>query len=149
MCWGVEYFRDSELVTVYFEQKNPLLPVRLRGGRVVFVKWGARRAGIGVEDDTGPGHIATWQDGAWAPRELINTYAWQRYDPKPVKIAVARFVVVDEQHLPRWFVLERGQYLQGLLAKAGGERRVYVVTVPPPKELAGAVWPRILNTSHT
>ena len=108
--------------------------------------WGARRVGIGVEDDTGPGHIAIWQEGGWVPLETIGEYAWQRYDPKPVKIAVARFVVVDQYTNPRWFALERGQYLQGLLATAGGERRVYLVTVPPPENLGRSVWPRIVTS---
>ena len=112
------------------------------------MKWGARRAGIGVEDDTGPGHIATRQEGGWVQREAIGTYVWQRYDPKPVKIAAARFVVVDEHHLPRWFALERGQYLQGLLAKAGGERRVYVVTVPVPERAGCSVWPRVVTSGR-
>jgi hypothetical protein len=112
------------------------------------VLWGARSGIPGVEDDTGPGHIKTWPDGGWATLDDVRAGKWNRFNPKPVKIAVNRFVVIDEHHQPRWTYLTRGQYLQGLLAQAGSERRVYVVTVHSPERLPGAVWPRIVTSSH-
>ncbi len=145
MCIGVEYFKDGEPVRVYVTQGGAQLPIRLRGGRVVMVKWGARSAIPGVEDDTGPGHIRTWPNGGWAALDDIRSDAWKRYDPKPVKVVINRFVVVDRHHLPRWTYLKRGQYLQGLLAHAGHERRVYVVTTHPPERLPGVVWPRVIS----
>lgn len=149
MCIGVEYFENEEPRRVYVTQSGAQLPVRLRSGRIVMVTWGARAGIPGVEDDTGPGHIKTWPDGGWAALDDVRAGKWSRFDPKPVKIAVNRFVVFDEHQQPRWTYLTRGQYLQGLLAHAGSERRVYVVTVHSPERLPGAVWPRIVISSHT
>jgi len=41
MCVGVEYFQDGEPVTVYVTQRNAHLPVRLRGGPIKLLMWGA------------------------------------------------------------------------------------------------------------
>ena len=148
MCVGVEYFVDGEPVTIYVTQRDARLPVRLRGGRIKLVTWGAREGVPGVEDDTGPGHIKTWPSGGWAPLDDVRADKWRRYDPKPVKIAINRFVVVDKWHVPRWTYLTHGQYLQGLLAEAGRERRVYVVTVHSPERLPGVIWPRIITNTR-
>ena len=147
MCIGVEYFRDGEPVRVYVTQGGAQVPVRLRNGRIVTVKWGARAGVPGVEDDTGAGHIRTWPEGGWAPLDDVHAEKWHKFDPKPVKITVNRFVVVDEHQLPRWTFLKKGQYLQGLLAHARGDRRVYVVTVHTPEGLPGVAWPRIITPS--
>jgi hypothetical protein len=144
MCIGVEYFRDGESVRVYVTQRNPLIPIRLKSGRVTFLKWGARGACQGVEGDTGPGHIQTWPEGGWAALDEIRAGRWSKLDPKPAKIAVAGFAIVDEHHVRRWTQLRRGQYLQGLVAQAGRERRVYVVTIQSPGSLPGTLWPRII-----
>ena len=41
MCAGIEYMRDGEPVAVYFDSNSPDLPVRQRGGTIVFYRWGA------------------------------------------------------------------------------------------------------------
>lgn len=146
MCVGVEFFQNDEPQRVYVTHAHARLPVRLRGGRVVMMLWGARANVPGVEDDTGPGHMKTWPEGGWAPLDDVRAGKWGRFDPKPVKIAVNRFVVIGNDHVSRWTYLRRGQYLQGLVAQAGNERRVYVVTVHPPEGVPGAVWPRVVST---
>jgi len=44
MCAGIEYVRDGERVSVYFDSDNPDLPVRMRSGTVRFYCCGRRSA---------------------------------------------------------------------------------------------------------
>jgi hypothetical protein len=63
----------------------------------------------------------------------------------------SRFVLNHAQlGPPRFFALGRGEYIQGLLAQAALQRRVYVVTVPPPPEHADQLdeWPRVIKSRH-
>jgi hypothetical protein len=145
MCLGVEYYENGERVVVLFGRANARLPVRTRNGRVVMVKWGTRTADLGVEDESGPGHIKTWPGGAWAWLGDVRAGKWDKLTPKPVKIIATRFMVLDEQQVQRWFPLPRRCHLQGLLADAGRERRVYVVTVPAPPTYR--FWPRIVGAA--
>ena len=99
------------------------------------------------ESDNEPGYLGSWPDTGWAPLDTIRAGTWNRLDPQPVKICVARFCIVDRWDVPLWYPLQRGQYLQGLLATLRGQKRVYVVAVAPPEgvELAIEMWPRIVG----
>jgi hypothetical protein len=146
MCHGIEYVRDDERVVVYFDLERATLPVRKRSGAVEFLPWGARGDRYLTLDNT-PGYLLKFPVGGWASRDSIREGAWQKFEPVPVRIVASRFVLVDGQLGPVFHALERGEYIQGLLARTGGQRRVYVVTVEPPAEHTGRwqLWPRIIK----
>lgn len=146
MCHGIEYVRDDERVVVYFDLERAELPVRKRSGAVEFLPWGARDDRYLAYDNT-PGYLLKFPVGGWAPRDAIRSGAWQKFEPLPVRVVASRFVLVDGQLGPVFFALKPGEYIQGLLARSGAQRRVYVVTVDPPAEHANKwqLWPRIVK----
>lgn len=78
-------------------------------------------------------------DGVYAGR-------WYRWFPVPVRIPVRSFMEKDLEGHSRWYDLTRSQWIQGLVARDGHERRVNVITIEP--ELADAIharWPRIMS----
>lgn len=146
MCHGIEFVRDDQRVVVYFDLQGAQLPVRKRSGAVEFLPWGARGDRYLTQDNT-PGYLLKFPVGGWASRESIREGAWQKFEPVPVRIVASRFSFVDGQLGTVFYGLERGEYIQGLLARTGGQRRVYVVTVDPPPEHAARwqFWPRIIK----
>lgn len=147
MCHGIEYVLEDERVVVYFDVLGAELPIRKRSGAVDFVRWGARGDRYLADDNT-PGYLLKFPLGGFASRESIQKGAWQKFEPKPVRIVASRFVFDDARLGPRFFALARGEYIQGLLAVSGTHRRVYVVTVAPPAEHEEAfeTWPRVVKT---
>ncbi len=43
-----------------------------------------------------PGHMRTWPDGGWTTPDEMRAEKWRRFDPKPVKIVISRFMVIGE-----------------------------------------------------
>lgn len=145
MCHGIEYVLEDERLVVYFDARGAQVPVRRRSGAVEFMPWGARGERY-LSDDNTPGYLLKFPVGGWASRESIRSGAWQKFEPRPVRIVASRFVFVDAQLGARYFELKRGEYIQGLLAASGTQRRVYVVTVEPPAEHRGLqAWPRVVK----
>ena len=145
MCNGIEYVLEEERVVVYFDVQGAELPIRKRSGAVEFVRWGARGDRY-LSDDNTPGYLLKFPVGGWASRESIASGAWQKFEPKPVRIVASRFMYDDAMLGARFFALERGEYIQGLLATSGTHRRVYVVTVPtPPQRGSFDAWPRVVK----
>lgn len=147
MCSGVEYELDGRRAKVYFPNPKAQLPVRRQGGGGVMVPWGAR--GREPALDSRLGGRPTWIAGGWARYESIQQGAWDDYKPVPARIQVLAFMEKDADEASHWFDLEPDQYIQGLLAHLGGERRIYVVTVPAPPEYARIHdrWPRLVTGS--
>jgi putative SOS response-associated peptidase YedK len=137
MCGGVE-FRDGEgRRRVYFPQPGAALPVRRRDGSLSLVPWG-RRENENID----------LPRGGWARLESIRAGKWRRYRPRPVLIAVERFMEKDRSGRSHWYAVPPGYSIQGLLAHDGDEQRVYVVTTAPPGSEAAAVhdrWPRLVT----
>lgn len=71
---------------------------------------------------------------------------WDRDIPKPVKIPVLAFMEKDYGGTSHSYDLQKGQYIKGLVAKEGNERRLYVVTIEPDPEDAQIHnrWPRVV-----
>src|SRR5215217_797419 len=124
MCNAIEYILEDERVVVYFDVQGAELPLRKKSGAVEFVRWGARGERY-LSDDNTPGYLLKFPIGGWASRESIAAGAWQKFEPVPVRIVAARFILVDGQLGPVFYALERGEYIQGLLARTGGQQRVY------------------------
>ena len=145
MCHGIEYVLEDERVVVYFDVQGAELPIRRKSGAVEFVRWGARGERYLADDNT-PGYLLKFPVGGWASRDSIGSGAWQKFEPRPVRILASRFVFDHALTGPRFFALERGEYIQGLLAASGTHRRVYVVTVSPPAQHRDfPTWPRVIR----
>jgi len=56
----------------------------------------------------------------------------------------------DFEGNPHWYDLNKGQYLQGLLARDNNEQRIYVVTIEPEVEDAAihSRWPRVVQSGE-
>lgn len=66
----------------------------------------------------------------WARLSRIKQGMWNPWQPQPVKIAVDAWLEKMEG-LSHWHPLALNEYLQGLVARNGQERRVYVVILAP------------------
>ena len=135
MCGGVLYnFNDQEIRT-YFPNPKAMLPVLTKSSEVLLIPWGRRKEQAG-----------SLPKGGWARLESIREGRWDRWFPRSVKLPITRFMEKDIEGESHWFDLTKGQWIQGLIAKAGEEQRVYVVTIVP--EMPDAVhdrWPRIMS----
>jgi len=126
MCSGIEYEEQLHV----WQDAAVRLPVLLRDGGVAWLPWGGRH---GLE--------TIFHEGPCARLESIRAGKWDRFSPRPVKIPLSRYMERDGKGRPCWTRVGPGQHLQGLLASAGGEQRVYVVTVESP-EGQGNLQPR-------
>jgi len=145
VCGGIEYLRDGERVSVYFDSNRPDLAGRVRGGRIRFYRWGARSAQYFSPDNLG-GYAAKFPETCCAALADIRAGKWTAFGPRPIRIVASRIIQLDRIIGPVYFALKAGEFIQGLLASIGSHERVYVVTVPPPAEHADRwpEWPRIV-----
>jgi hypothetical protein len=146
MCIGIEFFVDAELRTVYFDSKDPALPLRGRGGVIRFCRWGARSPEYFAPDNVS-GWGSKFPETGWLPLDEIRAGKWARFEPRPARIVATRFLVLDEWRLPQYFVVPPRNFIQGLVATIAPYQRVYVVTVPPPADAADLwpAWPRLVR----
>ncbi|MCY1441536.1 hypothetical protein D9M71_578540 [compost metagenome] len=79
--------------------------------------------------------------------DSISTGKWVRFHPREVRIVADRFMEKDPAGVSHWFDLDESQAIEGLLAAAGEERRVYAVTSLPPAgcESIHGRWPVLLS----
>jgi hypothetical protein len=147
MCVGIEYFVNGASVCAFFDSDRPQIPLRRPGGLIAFYTWGAR-GGIYSNNNT-PGWLQKFPEGGHALLEDIRADKWTKYDPKPCRISASRFIQIDLFGLPRYFSLESGEYIQGLIATIAAHQRVYVVMQPAPAEHAQEwpEWPRVVSNS--
>lgn len=133
MCGAAYYNFGSETLRVYFSNPKAMLPVLIKDGSIALLPWGRRLEQQGKLPLTG-----------WAKIESIYCGKWECFFPKPVKIPVLSFMEKDLEGNPHWYDLQKGQYIQGLIAREGNERRVYVVTLEPEPEVQQihSRWPR-------
>ena len=135
MCLEAIYDVDGLEVRTAFDNPRARLPVRRRGGGLLLLPWGRR-----------PRQRGALPDGGWARLESIRAGEWDRWFPRPVKLLLQRFAERDHLGEVRWYEVTRGHWVQGLLAREGEERRVYVVTLAPTRlDATCDRWPRILS----
>ncbi len=134
MCETVLYCHDGREWRLAFATAHAQLPVRIRCGDVELLPWGRRQHQQGQ-----------LPLGGWARLEGIYAGHWDRWFPQPVKLPLLSFMEKDIEGQARWYDITAGKWVQGLVARDGHERRVYVVTVEPRVEDAiHTRWPRIL-----
>ena len=131
MCGGVQY-QDH---TIYFPQPDAKLPIRLRGGGIIWVTCGRRKKEA----------IGKFPNGGWARLDSIKMGKWKPWHPKPVLIPIESFLEKDHDKQSHWITLAPGLSLQGLVAERNGEQRVYIVTeeTPPEYQWIHDLWPRL------
>lgn len=139
MCGGAYFQCGDEFMRMYFPNPKAMLPVLKKDGSIELLPWGRRQKQSGNLPVTG-----------WAKIESIYGGVWERYFPQPVKIPVLSFMEKDFEGNSHWYDLQKGQYIQGLVAKNGNERRVYVVTLEPEPEDAQvhSRWPRVVQNGE-
>lgn len=135
MCDGIYYMQGAKTTRYFFPNPRATLPVRKRNGEIELIPWGRRT--------TQAGKLPM---GGAARRDAIHAGRWDRFNAKPVRIALTSFMVKDFEGNSCWYDLTKSQFLQGLLAQIEGEQRVYIVTIEPEMEDSRhAVWPRIVS----
>jgi hypothetical protein len=135
MCGGVYYTYQGQDTRIHFPNPKAILPVRKRSGKSELLPWGRRKGQ--------PGKLPL---GGWARLDAIYAGRWDYWRPVPVKLMVKSFMEKDIENNSHWYDLVSGQWIQGLVARDGYERRIYVVTVEP--ERVDAIhnrWPRIMH----
>lgn len=132
MCSGIEYL--DALIT--WQNEPVKLPVRLRNGDITWIRWGELH-----------GRQSSFVHGPCARLDSIQSGKWDRFQPHPVKIPLARYMERDSRGAPVWIKVNPDQHLQGLIATWQGEQRIYVVTVETPKNFRHMQprWPRLLD----
>jgi len=148
MCCAIEIEIEGKRIKVYFPHPKARLPARRQGGGAVILPWGARGAEHALDPVTKEITKWKWPQGGWARLESIDAGRWDSYSPLPARIPALSYMEKDADEASHWFDLEPGRFIQGLVAQLLGERRIYVVTVPAPKQFAHIHdrWPRFVGT---
>ncbi len=135
MCAGIYYlYRDQEY-RYYFSNPAATLPVKMKPGNFEILPWGRRREQRGQ-----------LPLGGWARLDAIYSGRWDRWQPLAVKIPLHSFMEKDISGNSQWFDITRGKWIQGLIAHANNERKIYIVTITPELEDAAYQrWPRIMS----
>ena len=138
MCGGAYFQHQNEFMRMYFPNPKAVLPVLRQDGEVDLVQWGRRKEQDGELPATG-----------WARLDSIHAGKWDRFFPQPVLLPVLAFMEKDTNKVSHWYVLQKGQYIQGMIARSkdSSEKRLYVVTVVPTPDDAVVHnrWPRVVQ----
>lgn len=140
MCSGVYFRYHDDVLRMYFANAKAVLPIQKKDGELVLMPWGRRQ--------NQSGNLPL---GGWARLDAIYGGRWDKYFPKPLKIPVLSFMEKDFEGQSHWYDLNKGQYLQGLLARDNNEQRIYIVTIEP--DLVDSDihqrWPRIVQPGQS
>jgi len=139
MCGGVYFQQGDAVLRMYFPNPKAVLPVQKKDGGLILLPWGRR------QQQTGNLPL-----GGWARLDSIYAGRWDKYFPIPLKIPVLSFMEKDFEGNSHWYDLNKGQYLQGVLARDHNEHRVYVVTIEPEIEDAQihSRWVRVVQAGQ-
>jgi hypothetical protein len=139
MCDGVYFEYQGNVLRQYFPNPKAVLPVQKKDGSIILLPWGRRQSQMG-----------NLPMGGWARLDSIYGGRWDKFFPKPLKIPILSFMEKDFEGHPHWYDLNKGQYLQGLLARDNNEQRIYVVTIESELEdsLIHSRWVRVVQNGE-
>ncbi len=139
MCEATYFQYHDDILRMYFPNPKAVLPVQKKDGNSILLPWGRQQQQKG-----------SLPLGGWARLDSIYGGRWDKYFPKPLKIPVLSFMEKDFEGQSHWYDLNKGQYLQGLLAKHNNEQRIYVVVIEPEIEDANIhkQWPRVIQNGQ-
>jgi len=135
MCDAVSYRFNGEKYKIRFRDSRAKLPVRMRNGQLRLLTWGRRKREQG-----------NLPLGGWTQLASVQKGDWNEFFPKPVKLGLMAFMMMDGEEQPQWFDMTKGQCVQGLVARYERECRLYIVCILPEgldKEFCR--WPRVVN----
>lgn len=126
---------DLHRHTITFANPNAKIPVKTKGEHRIFLPWGRRCNERGELPIGSHIHLAH-----------IHAGVWDRFFPVPVKcVDISHFRLVDLYGVGHWFTLPGGKWIQGLVARAKTEQRVYLVSLAYDLDQRPFdYWPRIL-----
>ena len=135
MSWAVRYLHGQAERLSRFQHRGAFLPVSARrGAQIVLMPWGRR-----------PDEPGKLPKGGWAHLTHLQGGVWDQFGPKPVRLPVYEFAERDVTGREHWFMVTRGQFLQGCVATLERERRVYVVTLDCAPDVGEFErWPRLV-----
>lgn len=110
MCAGVQFQHGEDFYRMFFPKPKAALPVLKQDGKGILLPWGRRKKQTGNLPVTG-----------WSRIESIYGGEWDQYFPTPVKIPALSFMEKDFEGASHWYDLQRGQFIQRLVAKVGNE----------------------------
>ena len=136
MCGGVYFQHGDAVLRMYFPNPKAVLPILKKDSDIILMPWGRRQSQAG-----------NLPIGGWAKLDSIYGGRWDKSFPKPVKIPVLSFMEKDFEGNSHWYDLNKGQYIQGVLARDNNEQRIYVVTIEPEIEDAQihSRWVRVVQ----
>lgn len=139
MCGGAYFQYGDEFMRMYFPNPKAMLPVLKKDGSHILLPWGRRQEQHGK-----------LPLGGWARLESVYSGIWDKYFARPVKIPVLAFMEKDLAGRSHWYDLQKGQFIQGLIARDGNEFRLYVVTIEPePEDMQiHSRWPRVVQVGE-
>jgi hypothetical protein len=145
MCEGI---RDNFLgasIQVLFGPLRSKIPVLYRSAEVHLYEWGCEGRNTIRQPSMGP--LKEWPQGCCVPLESIKAGEWDYFRPRSCKVPATAFAVKDHAGVTRWFDVDAKAYLQGVYASPWYEPKVYLVSVPAPKDVAHIAvrWPRIVG----
>lgn len=129
---------ENKIHTIFFNQSDAMLPVKLKSGECKLITWGRREK-----------ENCEMPLGGWARLSAIKNEKdkrWNMYLPKPVQIPVIKFMEKDFEGKSCWYEVTKGKCLQGLLARHENTWRVYIVTIEP-EDLMNChyKWPHVIT----
>lgn len=137
MCEAVRYLFGEDLMSVAFSSSGAKLPVLLKDGSIRLLPWGRR--------SSQKGNLPL---GGCASLDSIYAGKWDKYFPQSVKIPYTAFMQRDFEGRAKWYenLVTKINFIQGLVAKEGNEKRIYIVMTEPDIDVTEFHdrWPRIL-----
>ncbi|BAZ93765.1 uncharacterized protein FOKN1_1367 [Thiohalobacter thiocyanaticus] len=133
MCIAILYFHEGQRVLARFGHPDAVLPVYTRSGGIRLLAWGEpRRQGV-------------FPHGGWTRLDTLYAGDWDYWFPIPVQLPIHSYMYRDHRGRGQWTdPLIKGHVLQGLVARDGPQRRVYVVTLPPSEDAESPLQPRVV-----
>jgi len=130
MCSAIEYQGRQ----IWFREPKVKLPVVRRDGTVGWCRWG-----LGFEES----HVY-FHNGPSVGEHQLQEPGWQQLQPKPVRLAVDRYMITDRQGKEQWFDIEPRSAMRGVLTTWQGELRVYILTerASTSRQLIRSQWPK-------
>lgn len=136
MCQRVIYFLPTQKHLVSFNDFKARLPVLLQNGQVKPLLWGKKA-----------NYSNSLPTGSWLSLDSIKAGKWDKFFPKPVKLPIRSFSVLNNRGIEHWFDITAEKVIQGTVIKHEKDYYVYIVMLPIQ---SGEYphWPRLLFTNR-
>ncbi|GAB3257936.1 hypothetical protein [Chitinimonas naiadis] len=130
MCTAIEYQGRQ----IWFREPNAKLPVVRKDGTVGWCRWG-----LSFQD-----HHVYFHNGPSIAEHVLGEEGWQLLSPKPVRLAVDRYLITDREGQEHWFSIDPRSAMRGILVKWKDDIRVYILTerASSSRQSIRSQWPK-------